>query len=61
MTSTSTEDLTKIKSPEVGARINDAHNLEWTVVLNALEEKEFVIKYGVECPPSETVEFVEKF
>jgi hypothetical protein len=56
------EDLQqKVKTPEAGARLNDAHNLEWTVVMNPLEGKEFVVKYGVECPPSETVEYVERY
>jgi hypothetical protein len=56
------EDLQqKAKIPEAGARLNDAHNLEWTVVINPLEGKEFVVKYGVEYPPSETVEYVERY
>ncbi|CAD5219994.1 unnamed protein product [Bursaphelenchus okinawaensis] len=54
------DDLKQLKAPEAGARLNDYHNLEWTVVLNPLEEKEYSIKYGVEIPPAEVVEYVEE-
>jgi hypothetical protein len=60
-TSSTQEDLQKAKVPEVGARLNEAHNLKWTVVMSPLEEKEFVVKYGVEYPPTETVEYVERY
>ncbi|KAI6189296.1 Protein F37C4.5 [Aphelenchoides fujianensis] len=56
-----TNDESRLKAPEVGTRLTDAHNLEWTVVLNPSEEREFVVKFGVECPPTESVEFVERF
>jgi hypothetical protein len=29
--------------------------------LSPLEEKEFIVKWGVEFPPAETVEYVERF
>ncbi|KAI6212004.1 Protein F37C4.5 [Aphelenchoides besseyi] len=51
----------QLRAPEVGTRLNDAHNLEWTVSLTPMEEREFVVKYSVEHPPTETVEYVEQF
>ncbi|KAI6211679.1 Protein F37C4.5 [Aphelenchoides besseyi] len=51
----------QLKVKEVGARINDAHNLEWTVLLKPMEKRELVVKYAVMYPPTESVQFVESF
>ncbi|CAD5226935.1 unnamed protein product [Bursaphelenchus xylophilus] len=54
------DDLKPLKAPELGAKLNENHNVEWTVLLNPMEEKEYVIKYGVEIPPGELVEYAEE-
>ncbi|KAI6206723.1 Protein F37C4.5 [Aphelenchoides besseyi] len=51
----------RMKAPEVGTRMNDAHNLEWTISLNPTEERELLVKYATEYPPTENVEYVEQF
>ncbi|KAI6206646.1 hypothetical protein M3Y94_00936300 [Aphelenchoides besseyi] len=54
-----TDKESQLKTQEVGARLNNAHNLEWTIALKPMEERELVIKYAVMCPPTESVEYVE--
>ncbi|KAH7712195.1 Conserved hypothetical protein CHP02231 [Aphelenchoides avenae] len=50
-----------LEAPEVGVKLNDANNLEWTVLVSPNEEKELVVKWTVEVPANETVEFREDF
>lgn len=49
------------KLPTVGARLDDSHNLEWTLALDPNTETELLIKWAVEHPNGETVEFREVF
>lgn len=53
------EDLKTLKLPDVGPRLNGDHNLEWTVLLSEGEERELVIKWGVESPANETIDYEE--
>ncbi|KAI6180920.1 Protein F37C4.5 [Aphelenchoides besseyi] len=45
----------ELKMQEVGAQMNDAHNLEWMISLNPTEEQELSIKYATEYPSIENV------
>uniref|UniRef100_A0A7E4V1X4 Mucoidy inhibitor MuiA family protein n=1 Tax=Panagrellus redivivus TaxID=6233 RepID=A0A7E4V1X4_PANRE len=53
------EDKTNLKVPQVGAFLDDLHNLNWTHLLAANEEFEFIVKWTVEYPPNKTLEYVE--
>jgi hypothetical protein len=44
-----------------GAQLNADHNLEWTLPIDGGKEVEMVVKWEVEHPPTETVEFKEKY
>lgn len=53
---------TELKLVELGVRLNAAtNNLEWTLELKPAEERELVVKWGVECASGETrrVDYVE--
>ncbi|KAH7697505.1 Conserved hypothetical protein CHP02231 [Aphelenchoides avenae] len=50
-----------LEAPEVGVKLNDANNLEWTVLVSPNEEKDLVVKWTVEVPANETVELREDF
>ncbi|KAH7709206.1 Conserved hypothetical protein CHP02231 [Aphelenchoides avenae] len=50
-----------LEAPEVGVKLNDANNLEWTILVSPNEEKDLVVKWTVEVPANETVEFREDF
>ncbi|KAH7673139.1 Conserved hypothetical protein CHP02231, partial [Aphelenchoides avenae] len=50
-----------LEAPEVGVKLIDANNLEWTVLVSPNEEKDLVVKWTVEVPANETVEFREDF
>uniref|UniRef100_A0AC34QL66 Protein F37C4.5 n=1 Tax=Panagrolaimus sp. JU765 TaxID=591449 RepID=A0AC34QL66_9BILA len=54
------ENKNLLKLPEIGAKLNDLHNLQWTASLNANEEREFLVKWMVEYPPNESLVYVEK-
>lgn len=49
------------KLPSVGARLNDSHNLEWTTTVDPYTETELLVKWAVDHPNGETVEFREDF
>ena len=53
------EDRNAFKLPEVGYKLDDLNNLLWTAQLNANEEKDFLIKWVIEYPSSETLTFNE--
>ena len=44
-----------------GAVINSAHNLEWTVNVDAQSKQELVVKYQIDFPGTEKLDFEEKF
>ena len=48
-----------LKLPEVGAVLNDSNNLQWTLLLSNSEEKEITVKWSVEYPLNETIEYKE--
>uniref|UniRef100_A0A914E697 Protein F37C4.5 n=1 Tax=Acrobeloides nanus TaxID=290746 RepID=A0A914E697_9BILA len=50
-----------LKLPEVGAKLNNNHNLEWTVILAPDEERELTIKWTIDFPSNETIEYEEDF
>ncbi|KHN86728.1 Protein F37C4.5 [Toxocara canis] len=47
--------------PTVGARLNSAHNLEWTITVEPNEETELILKWAVDYPNGETVTYREQF
>uniref|UniRef100_A0A1I7TFH0 Mucoidy inhibitor MuiA family protein n=1 Tax=Caenorhabditis tropicalis TaxID=1561998 RepID=A0A1I7TFH0_9PELO len=47
--------------PVEGAKFNSSNNLEWTVKLAPNSSQDLVIKYVVEHPKDETVQYHEKF
>uniref|UniRef100_A0A0M3IAU4 DUF4139 domain-containing protein n=1 Tax=Ascaris lumbricoides TaxID=6252 RepID=A0A0M3IAU4_ASCLU len=48
-------------TPPPGARLNSAHNLEWTVEVGPHQESELLVKWSVEYPIEATVKFREQF
>uniref|UniRef100_A0A0M3IK33 Uncharacterized protein n=1 Tax=Ascaris lumbricoides TaxID=6252 RepID=A0A0M3IK33_ASCLU len=48
-------------TPSPGARLNSAHNLEWTVEVGPHQESELLVKWSVEYPIEATVNFREQF
>ncbi|MFH4981009.1 hypothetical protein AB6A40_007718 [Gnathostoma spinigerum] len=50
-----------LELPKIGAVLNEDHNLEWTLNLKSGEEKELVVKWCIEYPSTETIEFHEEF
>jgi len=50
-----------LKMPDLGARLDDLHNLAWTVRLSEGEEKELCVKWCIEYPTNEKLEFNEAF
>uniref|UniRef100_A0A0M3I5L1 DUF4139 domain-containing protein n=1 Tax=Ascaris lumbricoides TaxID=6252 RepID=A0A0M3I5L1_ASCLU len=57
----SVDSMKKGELPTPGAQLNSAHNLEWTVALEPNSETELLVKWSVEHPNGETVEYVEQF
>uniref|UniRef100_A0A915BTN7 DUF4139 domain-containing protein n=1 Tax=Parascaris univalens TaxID=6257 RepID=A0A915BTN7_PARUN len=55
------DSMKKGELPTPGARLNSSHNLEWTVSLQPSSETELYIKWTVEHPVGETVEYREVF
>uniref|UniRef100_A0A915BS07 Protein F37C4.5 n=2 Tax=Parascaris univalens TaxID=6257 RepID=A0A915BS07_PARUN len=55
------DSMKKGELPTPGARLNSAHNLEWTVALEPNSETELLVKWSVEYPNGESVEYVEQF
>ncbi|KHN86723.1 Protein F37C4.5 [Toxocara canis] len=54
------DSMKKGELPSIGARLNSAHNLEWTVNLEPNKETELVVKWTVDHPNGETVEYREE-
>uniref|UniRef100_A0A914Y7M8 Protein F37C4.5 n=1 Tax=Panagrolaimus superbus TaxID=310955 RepID=A0A914Y7M8_9BILA len=54
------EDIRIVHLPSVGVELDDLHNLLWTEVIQPEHEKEFIVKWAVEYPHNETVEYVER-
>ncbi|CAL2045470.1 unnamed protein product [Caenorhabditis brenneri] len=52
---------TENTEPAEGAKFNSSNNLEWTVKLAPNSSQDLVIKYVVEHPKDETVQYHEKF
>uniref|UniRef100_A0A914ELR8 Protein F37C4.5 n=1 Tax=Acrobeloides nanus TaxID=290746 RepID=A0A914ELR8_9BILA len=55
------EDNKSLKLPDVGAKLNNNHNLEWTILLSPDEERELSVKWTIDYPPTETIEYNEAF
>lgn len=49
----------KLKLPDIGVLIDNQNIIKWTVDMEKLEEKELVLKYSVEYPQNETIEYIE--
>jgi hypothetical protein len=54
------EDLRIVHLPSVGVELDDLHNLLWTDIIQPEHEKEFIVKWAVEYPHNEQVEYVER-
>ena len=54
------EDIRVVRLPSPGAELDDLHNLVWTEIIQPEHEKEFLVKWSVEYPHNETVEYVER-
>ncbi|KAK0414114.1 hypothetical protein QR680_007152 [Steinernema hermaphroditum] len=48
-------------SPTNGCILNAEHNLEWTMEIKEGEKKELVIKWQIDYPSTETIEYKEEF
>uniref|UniRef100_A0A915BWC2 DUF4139 domain-containing protein n=1 Tax=Parascaris univalens TaxID=6257 RepID=A0A915BWC2_PARUN len=48
-------------TPSPGARLNSAHNLEWTVEVEPHQESELLVKWSMEYPIEAIVSFREQF
>ncbi|GMS96710.1 hypothetical protein PENTCL1PPCAC_18885, partial [Pristionchus entomophagus] len=48
-------------TPKAGVRLLPSNNLEWTVKLGKGENQTLIIKYAIEHPSHEKLEFAEKF
>jgi uncharacterized protein (TIGR02231 family) len=46
--------------PSVGAELDDLNNLLWTDSVEPGSEKTFIVKWSVDFPPNETLEYVEQ-
>ncbi|KAF8375430.1 hypothetical protein PRIPAC_81859, partial [Pristionchus pacificus] len=48
-------------TPKAGVRLLPSNNLEWTVKMAKGENQTLIVKYAIEHPSNEKLEFVEKF
>lgn len=55
-----TDNDNTFKLPEVGCKLDDLHNLQWTASINPNEERELTIKWMVEYPPTEKLVYSER-
>jgi uncharacterized protein (TIGR02231 family) len=55
------EDTRIVHMPSVGAEMDDLNNLLWTETIAPEHEKDFIIKWSIDCPTTEQLEFVENF
>ncbi|KAH7701268.1 Protein C52D10.1, partial [Aphelenchoides avenae] len=53
------EEASTPKPPTVGPRLNADNILAWTVELDAGKERELVVKWSVQSPADEIVEFAD--
>uniref|UniRef100_F1KXK2 Protein F37C4.5 n=1 Tax=Ascaris suum TaxID=6253 RepID=F1KXK2_ASCSU len=60
-TASDVDSMKKGELPTPGARLNSSHNLEWTINLEPSSEIELLVKWTVEHPNGETVEYREVF
>ena len=49
------------KMPEIGAQLNPANNLEWTLKLDGNAEKEVVIRWQMKHPHNEVIAYDEAY
>ena len=49
-----------LRLPAVGAVMDDLNNLLWTESIKPEKEKEFVVKWSVDHPPSESLRYSEQ-
>ncbi|VDK70315.1 unnamed protein product [Anisakis simplex] len=47
--------------PKLGAQMNAEHNLEWTINMEGNSETELLVKWSVDHPNGETIEYREDF
>uniref|UniRef100_A0AC34G2S7 DUF4139 domain-containing protein n=1 Tax=Panagrolaimus sp. ES5 TaxID=591445 RepID=A0AC34G2S7_9BILA len=50
-----------VSVPTVGAIFDDLNNLIWTEIIQPEHEKEFVIKWAIDYPPNEKLEYIESW
>jgi uncharacterized protein (TIGR02231 family) len=55
------DDTRIVHMPSVGVEMDDLNNLLWTEHIGPEREKDFVIKWSIDYPQNETLEFVEKY
>jgi uncharacterized protein (TIGR02231 family) len=54
------EDIRTVHLQTVGVELDDLHNLLWTDIIQPEHEKEFIVKWAVEYPHNEQVEYIER-
>jgi uncharacterized protein (TIGR02231 family) len=55
------EDTRIVHMPSVGAELDDLNNLLWTETIAPEHEKDFIVKWSIDYPTTEQLEFVENF